>query len=127
MNGRSILFAALVAGVLSVATADSAAQGRKDVPVTERECAARHGEWVAAASPFIHPPPNPLPHECFLQPSDAGKPCHSSEECEGSCLVAGDPGGRKPSELSGACSSQYPLPGCHWYLEGLRTLQGCRD
>jgi len=117
VRGGALLLAALLA-----VSAAAAAQGRHELPSNESDCRARHGDWVPGG-PLVRPPV----HQCILKTADAGKACRSSEECEGSCVLDGDPGGRDPGALRGTCSAQYPFFGCHWYLEGNRTSQGCWD
>jgi hypothetical protein len=55
---------------------------------------------------------------------DAGRPCKSSDECEGYCVTTSRvPAG---SEGPGACSPQYVWPGCAQQVEdGLASYTIC--
>jgi len=49
------------------------------LPKTEESCIARGGEWIFAG-------PQNVAKYCFLQASDAGKKCKTSNDCQSECV-----------------------------------------
>jgi hypothetical protein len=89
------------------------------------ECKKQGGKWTCYGECQIY-----YTHYCDFLYKDAGRPCTSSSDCSGKCIIASDritPEMRKGFDQNtrsmnctknciGNCA-QYPLRGCDWYFE----------
>ena len=95
MRVRQLLVFLICALPASAFARDTTASKLKalSLPKTEAACVLRGGEWIFAG-------PQNITKYCFLQTSDGGKACKSSNQCQSECVEAPD-GNRCASTFSG--------------------------
>jgi hypothetical protein len=90
---------------------------------TRATCEAGSGKWSWPGMPRPGEP-NDSEGFCLLSTGDAGQPCTSSNECEGSCEAQAD----SATTHKGRCSAKNTRTGCRAYVEnGTPTAVICTD
>lgn len=96
---------ALVAGVFLFACGPAENGAR-----TEAECAAKGGS--------IRPVCRTQTPTCVVTYTDVGKTCTDDADCQGKCLLAGDPPADRTQQVEGTCQADSDPCGCRTEIKG---------
>ena len=83
-------------------------------------CTINGGNWMIGG-------PGGVRRYCLYSYPDGGTPCHSSEECIGSCVIYEDGWGQS-TPMAGVCQEDSnPYGSCFVIIESPSILAGCID